>query len=209
MTRALRRKFGAHPVMQRVELVLGEKTARDAGLVGEEEHEIAGVVQPPDRLRRIRHPADALPRAHIAVVMVDDAVAVEERGRPQRAGAAHFCGASPIIACSISSQMPWRDGEMDLLDHRRVVARRDEQMIAGGAHGLAFGPGEADGDEPELARLAQRGEDVRRPAGGGEREKHVAALAEPFDLPREHLLKAVVIGDRGQAEVSVVSAIAA
>ena len=77
---ALRGKFGAHPVVQRVELVLGEEAARHAGLVGEEEHEIAGVVQPADRLRRIRHPADALLRAHVAVVMVDDAVAVEERG---------------------------------------------------------------------------------------------------------------------------------
>ena len=102
---ALRGKLGAHPVMQRVELGFGEKAARDAGLVGEEENEIAGVVEPSDRLRRIRHPADAFPRAHVAVVMVDDAVAVEKRRRPLDR-AAHVRGAPPIIACSISSQMP-------------------------------------------------------------------------------------------------------
>ncbi len=38
----------------------------------------------------------------------------------------------------------------------------------------------------------------RRPAGGGERQQHVAALAEALDLTREHLLKTVIIGDRGQ-----------
>ena len=81
---ALRRQFGEHPVMQRVEFVLGEKAARHAGLVGEEEDEISGVVEPADRLRRVRHPADPLLRAHIAVVVIDDAVAVEEGGGPER-----------------------------------------------------------------------------------------------------------------------------
>ena len=47
---ALRGELGAHPVVQHVEFVFGEVAARHAGLVGEEEHEIAGVVQPPDRL---------------------------------------------------------------------------------------------------------------------------------------------------------------
>jgi len=102
---ALGGELGAHPVVQCVELDLGEKAARDAGLVGEEENEIAGIVEPSDRLCRIRHPADPLPCAHIAVVMVDDAVAVEKRRRPQ-GYAAHGRGASLIIACSISSQMP-------------------------------------------------------------------------------------------------------
>ena len=58
----------------------GEEAARHPGLVGEEKHEISGVVQPADRLRRIRHPADAVAGAHIAVIMVDDAVAVEKGG---------------------------------------------------------------------------------------------------------------------------------
>src|SRR5581483_10242795 len=38
--RALRQELGAHPVMQHVELGLGEEAARHAGLIGEEEHEI-------------------------------------------------------------------------------------------------------------------------------------------------------------------------
>src|SRR5437868_14454119 len=78
--RALRQQFGAHPVMQHIELGLGEEAARDAGLVGEEEDKIAGVVEAADRFRRIRHPANTLFRSHIAVVAVDDTVAVEEGG---------------------------------------------------------------------------------------------------------------------------------
>src|ERR1700727_2685879 len=84
---ALCGELSAHPVMQGVEFALGEEAACDAGLVGEEEHEIAGVVQPPDRFCRVRHPADAVAGAHIAVVVIDDAVAVEEGGGAQcRAG---------------------------------------------------------------------------------------------------------------------------
>ena len=137
---ALRGEFGAHPVVQHVELVLGEEAARHAGLVGEEEHEIAGIVEPADRLRRIRHPANPVPRAHIAVVVIDDAVAVEEGGGPWRGAggidAAHFRGGLAhqglldLVADAV------RDGEMDLLDHRRVVAGRDQQMIAERAHAL-------------------------------------------------------------------------
>src|SRR5258708_33339891 len=53
---------------------------RDAGLVGEEEHQIAGIVEPPDCLGGVRHPADLVRRADMADVMIDDAVAVEEGG---------------------------------------------------------------------------------------------------------------------------------
>src|SRR4051812_18462061 len=77
---ALGGEFGAHPVVQHVEFLLGEVAARDAGLVGEEEHVIAGLVEPADRLRRVRHPADPFAGAHIAVVVVDDPVAVEKGG---------------------------------------------------------------------------------------------------------------------------------
>ena len=108
--RALRQKFRAHPVVQHIELGLGEEAARDAGLVGEEEHEIAGLVQAADRACRVRHPANAFACAHIAVVMVDDAVAIEEGGGlldgAGRTCAAHFREASRIKVCSISSQMP-------------------------------------------------------------------------------------------------------
>ena len=57
---ALGGEFGAHPVVQRVEFIFGEETARHAGLIGEEEHQISGRVQPADRLGRVRHPADPL-----------------------------------------------------------------------------------------------------------------------------------------------------
>src|SRR5579862_9456544 len=97
---ALRSEFAPHPVMQRVERIFREKATRDAGLIGEEEHEIAGVVEPADRFRRIRHPADAVACAHIAVVIIDDAVAVEERRWPR---SAHV----PLSVCSITPQMPW------------------------------------------------------------------------------------------------------
>ena len=70
--------------MQRVEIVLGKEAARHAGLIGEEEHEIPGIVEPADRFRGIRHPANPLMRAHVAVVMIDDAIAIEERGGPRR-----------------------------------------------------------------------------------------------------------------------------
>src|SRR5207248_1657826 len=73
-------KLGAHPVVQRIEFRFREEAAGDAGLIGEEEHEIPSVIQSADRLCRVRHPADALARAHIAVIVVDDAVAVEKGG---------------------------------------------------------------------------------------------------------------------------------
>src|SRR5581483_9098075 len=107
--RSLRCKFAPHPIMKFVELVFGEETARHAGLVGEEEDEIAGVVQTADRFRRVRHPADGFARAHIAVVMVDDAVPIEKSGgthfAPRVAGPAHVPPFA-VNARSIASQMP-------------------------------------------------------------------------------------------------------
>ena len=81
---ALRRQFGEHPVVQLADIALGKEAARHAGLVGEEEDKISGVVEPADRLRGIRHPADPLLRAHVAVVVIDHAIAVEEGGGPER-----------------------------------------------------------------------------------------------------------------------------
>src|ERR1700734_1137852 len=97
--------------MQRREIVLGEESAGDTGLIGEEEHKISGVVQPADRLRRIRHPANAVACAHVAVVVIDDAVAVEKGGGSWRSAvgssAVHFREASCIMVCSIWSQIAW------------------------------------------------------------------------------------------------------
>ena len=133
-------------------------------------------------------------RAHVAVVVIDDAVAVEEGRGPFDGRAGHFVhhGLLDLVADAM------RDGEMDLLDDRRVVAGRDQEMIAGRCHCRALGAGEADGDQAVLARGSQRGEDVRRAAGGRQRQQHVAAAAEALDLAGEHLLEAVVVGDRGQ-----------
>jgi hypothetical protein len=75
---ALGCKFGAHPFMQRIDLVFGEVTARHAGLVGEEEHEIANLVEALDCPCCIGHPANPLACSDIAVVPVDDTVAVEK-----------------------------------------------------------------------------------------------------------------------------------
>src|SRR3954447_17837904 len=92
----LRSEFSAHPVMQYAQVVFGEEAAGHAGLIREEEHEVSGVVQPSDCLRGVRHPANSLTSSHIAVVVVDNAVAVQESGGPgYRAGiigAAHLDG---------------------------------------------------------------------------------------------------------------------
>ena len=81
---ALRGEFSAHPVVQAVQLLLGEKPARDAGLIGEDKHEKACHIEPSDGLCRIGHPADPVPRADIAIVVIDDPVAIEEGRRAQR-----------------------------------------------------------------------------------------------------------------------------
>eukprot|EP01035_Chromulina_nebulosa_P041328 gene41328-55899_t len=92
-------QLGAHPVMQ--------LSARDAGLVGENEYQIAGVVEATDGLCRIGHPADRFRLEHMMVIVIDDTVAVEKRGGSKRAGGAHGWLASVVILRSTSSQMPW------------------------------------------------------------------------------------------------------
>ncbi len=58
------------------------EAARDAGLVRHHEHEGAGIVQGLDRLPGAGQPAEPLDLADIAAILVEDAVAVEEDGRP-------------------------------------------------------------------------------------------------------------------------------
>ena len=77
---ALRGQLRAHPVEQRIEFAFGKMTMRHAGLVGEEEHQIAGIVEPANGFGGVRHPADLVVAADMAVVVIDDAVAVEEGG---------------------------------------------------------------------------------------------------------------------------------
>src|SRR5580692_6462784 len=97
-------------------------------------------------------------------------------------GPAHH-GLLDLVADSVS------DREMNLLDDRCVVAGHDQKMIAEGTDRFALATGEADGGKPELPRRAKRRQDVRRPARRGQRPQNVAALAEAFDLPREHLIE--------------------
>src|SRR4051812_4227191 len=76
---ALCGEFGTHPLKQRIEFVFGEIASCDAGLVRKQEDEITGIIEPADGLGRVRHPADAIGCAHIAVVVIDDAVAIQKR----------------------------------------------------------------------------------------------------------------------------------
>jgi hypothetical protein len=77
--RALRGEFGAHPLVQGAQFVLGEKTTRDARLICEEKHQIAGIVETADRPSRVRNPANPITCTHVAVVVVHNTVAIKER----------------------------------------------------------------------------------------------------------------------------------
>src|SRR5271169_166300 len=79
-----------------------------------------------------------------------------------------------------------RDGEVNLLDDRRVVAGRDQQMVAERAERRALAAGESDGDEPMLPRGRERGENVRRAARSGKGEQRVAAPGKTRDLSRKY-----------------------
>src|SRR6266702_5299133 len=70
----------AYPAVQRVHISFGVEAAGDAGLVGEDKHQIAGLIETADGLGDVGHPTDAVSRADIAIVIVDDAVAIEECG---------------------------------------------------------------------------------------------------------------------------------
>ena len=59
-------------------------------------------------------------------------------------------------------------------------------------------PLERRGDEPHRLGLAQRGEDVRALAGGGDRDGDVAGPSERLDLARENLLEAEIVAGGGE-----------
>ncbi len=75
-------QFGRDMAVNRANVVLGVEAARDTGLIGNHEHEQAGVVQRLDRRLGAFDPAEASDRANIPVVMVQHAVAVEKGSRP-------------------------------------------------------------------------------------------------------------------------------
>src|SRR4051795_6584715 len=88
--RAVTGELGTHPAVQPVHVGVSEEAARDAGLVGEDEYPIAGLVEAANGPRNVGHPADAVLRADIAIVTVDDAIAIEECGGFRRAAVRHF-----------------------------------------------------------------------------------------------------------------------
>ncbi|MGY4377942.1 hypothetical protein ACVWZ3_005581 [Bradyrhizobium sp. i1.3.6] len=73
-----------HPAMQRFYIALLVESTGDAGLVGDDEGEIAGLVHEPDGLACAVHPFELAGIEQVACVVVEDAVAVEEDGGARR-----------------------------------------------------------------------------------------------------------------------------
>ena len=78
---ALGRKLLRHPAVEGLDRVLLVKPFGDPGLIGDDEHVKAGVVQKLHRRLGAADPLDLMRRMDIAVVDVEDPVAVEEDGR--------------------------------------------------------------------------------------------------------------------------------
>jgi hypothetical protein len=68
--------------MHRGDIFLAVEAARDAGLVGHDKDQEAGLIEQPDRLARAIDPAEALDRPDVTFVVIEHAVAVEKGGRP-------------------------------------------------------------------------------------------------------------------------------
>jgi len=165
MTAPSAAQFGAHPVVQRAQLVLGNEAARHAGLIGEEEHEVSGRVEPADRLRRVRHPANPVLGAHVAVVVVDDPIAVEEGGGrgTERAESMPLIFESLRASWSVRSRRRSRERQRDEFAGPPAYRRsRYQQMIAKRAQCFALAAGETNGDEPRSLAVRSARQNVRR-----------------------------------------------
>src|SRR5262245_35940349 len=79
---ATRGQLVAHPGMQRMHAVLAVVSVRDPGLVGDHDHAVAEIIEPTNCFDRARNPLDLLGPMHIAVIDIENAIAVEEHGRP-------------------------------------------------------------------------------------------------------------------------------
>jgi hypothetical protein len=90
------------------------------------------------------------------------------------------------------------EGEMGLLNVHGDRGRNDDVVIADLAHLAAAVAGEPDGSDAGFAGLFESVEDVRRVAGGGDAQEDIAGLAERFDLAREDLVEAEVVGAGGE-----------
>src|SRR6185436_16023841 len=74
-----------HLRLQLPHLDLGQQAARDRGLVAHNDQQEPGPFQPPQRLRRPGRQPDVLHPGQRAVVLDQDAIAIEEH-RPRRTG---------------------------------------------------------------------------------------------------------------------------
>src|SRR5207244_3815403 len=78
------------------------------------------------------------------------------------------------------------DEAVDLLDARRGRGGNVDQVVDQSRQLTAPLAGQADGDEPELARAPQRLHDVGGAPGRADADRHVAGPPERLDLPAEH-----------------------
>ena len=92
------------------------------------------------------------------------------------------------------------DEDVDFLDARGLVVGDDQAMVgeALGGDAATVAAGEAGSDEAAGTRRLQGLEDVRRIAGGGQSDQHVAGAAEGLDLAGEDAEEPEIIGGGGQ-----------
>ena len=90
-TRALGGKPRRELVVETPDVVFAVKPARNTRLVGHDNHQVSGIVQEPHCFACTRDDIELIDPVDVAVIDVEDAVAIEERGG---AGAAHGCASS-------------------------------------------------------------------------------------------------------------------
>ena len=91
-----------------------------------------------------------------------------------------------------------RGHSVNLLNQWRFARRRGKAVVAQRLHGAAGeASGQADRNQPGLARRLERSDDVGRAPRGGDCDEDVAGPSQPPDLPFEGTLEAIIIADRG------------
>ena len=85
-------KLLRHPAVERFDRLFLVESFGDARLIGDDEDVTAGVVQELHRLLGAADPRDLMRRVDIAVVDVEDSVAIEEDGRPAALARDQFGG---------------------------------------------------------------------------------------------------------------------
>src|SRR5271168_3810832 len=91
-----------------------------------------------------------------------------------------------------------RGGDVNLLNQWRFLRWRKKTYVAKVLHRAALSAGESHRGDAEIARGAQRRNDVGRSSRRGNREQPISPLAEPTDLAFEHVLEPVIVADRGE-----------